>query len=331
VVNTYVPQTTQEERLNTNALTRLSLRGLLQAACAMVLLCSVIAWLSVTHWLLELLVHFKVQYFLLGGLFLLCFIWLKDRRFVLLAAVIIALNGWSAVPVLWQHSTDQHRQTEQSLRVFHANVLTSNRQHQQLVDQILAADLDLVVLQEVNQRWLDQLRPLDDRFDYRIAVPRSDNFGMVLFSRHPFNHQQIHQWSLFDLPNIEAELNVDGHPLTILAVHPPPPVSGRFFQARNEHFRQVSQLVNQASTPVVVVGDLNTSQWSDGYRSMVADTGLINASKGRGFLPTWPTKLWPLMIPIDHCLVSRELEIKEVYTGESFGSDHLPLLIELGF
>jgi endonuclease/exonuclease/phosphatase (EEP) superfamily protein YafD len=232
---------------------------------------------------------------------------------------------------MWQQSSDQQKQNEHILRVFHANVLTSNRQHQQLVDQIMAAEVDLVILQEVNQRWLDQLRPLDDRFEYRIAVPRSDNFGMVLYSRHPINDHQVHRWSLFDLPNIEAELNVDGRLLRVLAVHPPPPVSGRFFQARNEHFKQVTQRVNQSSTPIVVVGDLNTTQWSGGYRSMVADTGLMNAANGRGFLPTWPTNLWPLMIPIDHCLVSRELEIKEVNTGKSFGSDHLPLLVELGF
>jgi endonuclease/exonuclease/phosphatase (EEP) superfamily protein YafD len=296
-----------------------------------VLLCSLSAWLPVDHWLTELFVHFRVQYFVLGLMFLALFLWMKSKTFVWLSITVCLMNVMVLFDVLPFIPREYVDPDNQRLKLFHANVLTSNQQHQHLVDQVLAAEVDVVVLQEVNQRWLDQLVRLNDRFEYRIAVPRSDNFGMLLLSRFPINKQQVHQWSLFELPNIEAELNVEGRAVTVLAVHPPPPVNRRFFEARNEHFKQVTQRVNQANTPVVVVGDLNTSQWSTGYRSMVADTGLVNASKGRGFLPTWPTNLWPLMIPIDHCLVTEDVVIQDVYTGKSFGSDHLPLLVELGF
>lgn len=317
--------------MNTNNFTRLSLRGLLQAACVMLLLCSLMGWLPVTHWFLELFVHFRVQYFVLGLLFVVLFLWLKNNTFVWLALTICLLNVmviFDAQKLIPHEYVDPDNQR---LKLFHANVLTSNDQYQRLVDQVLSAEVDVVVLQEVNQRWLNKLQALEKRFPHRIAVPRSDNFGMLLLSRYPINRQHIHQWSLFELPNIEAELDAEGSAVTVLAVHPPPPVSERFFKARNEHFNQVSLRIKQLNTPVIVVGDLNTTRWSAGYRAMVAENGLMNVADGRGFQPTWPTRLWPLMIPIDHCLVTEELVVQDVNTGEAFGSDHLPLLVELGF
>ncbi|HEX2138714.1 MAG TPA: hypothetical protein VHG33_03270, partial [Woeseiaceae bacterium] len=54
-----------------------------------------------------------------------------------------------------------------------------------------------------------------------------------------------------------------------------------------------------------------------------------NAALGRGYLPTWPAGFSLLKIPIDHCLVSDALHVASFDTGGDFGSDHLPIVIDL--
>ena len=36
-----------------------------------------------------------------------------------------------------------------------------------------------------------------------------------------------------------------------------------------------------------------------------------------------------LTIPIDHCLISRDITVSNLYVGPDLGSDHLPLVADL--
>jgi endonuclease/exonuclease/phosphatase (EEP) superfamily protein YafD len=58
-------------------------------------------------------------------------------------------------------------------------------------------------------------------------------------------------------------------------------------------------------------------------------TGLKNSRRGFGILPTWPTFLPLLSIPIDHFLLSPEFAVLKTGQGPNIGSDHVPLITEL--
>ena len=64
---------------------------------------------------------------------------------------------------------------------------------------------------------------------------------------------------------------------------------------------------------------------------LMRQTGLDNARKGFGLLPTWPAFMpWPfLRIPIDHCLVSPDIRVIRMRTGRTIGSDHLPIIVDM--
>jgi len=65
-------------------------------------------------------------------------------------------------------------------------------------------------------------------------------------------------------------------------------------------------------------------------RPPVREHGLRNAHDGHPLEGTWPSWFAPLRVPIDNCLVSHGLVIVSSHVGASTGSDHLPLVIELG-
>ena len=85
---------------------------------------------------------------------------------------------------------------------------------------------------------------------------------------------------------------------------------------------------------VVVLGDLNASMWSPHYRQLVKRSGLRNARRGYGVHPTCGSvdeKILLRAVPFDHCLVDDSWVVKDFRSGPYLGSDHLPIVIELGF
>jgi endonuclease/exonuclease/phosphatase (EEP) superfamily protein YafD len=80
----------------------------------------------------------------------------------------------------------------------------------------------------------------------------------------------------------------------------------------------------------VLIGDLNTTMWSPYFSELVKGSGLRDARLGFGLKPTWPMPLPALFqIPIDHCLVSDDIEVLGVRTGGATGSDHRPMMFDV--
>jgi endonuclease/exonuclease/phosphatase (EEP) superfamily protein YafD len=188
---------------------------------------------------------------------------------------------------------------------------------------------DVLVIEEVNDRWLRDLRPLTGLFPHTVTVPRDDNFGIALFSRRPLAHQEVLDLGEVGVPTLRVRLALDGTRLTVLATHPVPPGSPRHYRWRNEQLQAVARMAAEQDGAVVVIGDLNTTPWSAHFRRMLRRGKLRDTGRGWGFVGTWPAWLWPLRIPLDHCLISGQLEVTHRRVGAAVGSDHLPLVVDL--
>lgn len=293
-------------------------------------------------YLAELASHFRVQMAVIS-----LFVWLMlcrdctpvDQRFRrvswrMLAFIPFALSAAFIVGWYLPSTTGppESGAGPQNVRLLIVNVHTSNLQHEKLIELIEGEQPDVIALVEVDRHWLKSLEPLHERYPDRIEIPRDDNFGIAVFSSMYIVHSE--QFALGDDQPPAIHIDVwsdDNRELTIVAGHTYPPVRRRLMNARNRQLEVLARHMTSIEGPRVLVGDFNVSMFSPYYCDLVGTTGLHNARQGFGILPTWPTRRPPMMIPIDHCLHSEDIEIRDCRTGSDIGSDHLPFIVDLAY
>jgi endonuclease/exonuclease/phosphatase (EEP) superfamily protein YafD len=130
---------------------------------------------------------------------------------------------------------------------------------------------------------------------------------------------------------VRVVVRIGDRPVTVIGVRTLSPRGGVASVARDLELNDVAWWVGNEQNPVILVGDLNVTPWSFAFRRLLGDTGLRNSQEGWGLQPTWPDGVPPLMIPIDHALLSDGLVTVDRRTGPSLGSEHRSLQVEVGF
>jgi len=172
--------------------------------------------------------------------------------------------------------------------------------------------------------------------------------GCGFFSRYP-----ILRYEAFRLAQGEGQwaqqlvLDVDGHPVNVLSVHPrSPPLRGfRPFglplgiptgfanQGRDADVRDLLSRLEQMDSPLVVIGDFNltdqqslyallTRRLHDTHRECGWRTGFTFTRFPRFGLPTWR---------IDYVFHSPDLVALSTVVGDYGGADHRPVIARLAF
>ncbi len=305
---------------------RLSAWGLLTAASTVAGTATAAGFLARLCWAFELAVHFRVQYAAFLALAALAFLIGKRRKSALAAGAFALVNLIVVLPIY--AGPPSVPGGGGGARVLLANINTANRAHEKVLSLIRSANPDIMILLEVNRAWVSELRALEADYPYALRSPREDNFGIALFSRLPFTDGRVAHLGRPALPSIIARFEVGGRPLTLIGTHALPPLGSRYSRARNQHLEALADLAALQEDPVMVLGDLNVTPWSPFFRDLLRDGALRNARKGYGLRPTWPTMLPPLLIPVDHCLVSSGVVVHDCRAGRNVGSDHYPLVVD---
>lgn len=305
---------------------RVTLRGLLQAAAVVTVVVSLGTLLSVDHFTLQMLTHFRLQYTIIAFLLCIAFVVMREGWYAVVLLAAAAVNASFVVP--WY--TEAPTETGASeLKLLNANVHARNGAHQKLLDLVLAEQPDLLVLQEVTPEWAKSLQGLTTTYPYRLVEPRHGSFGIALLSRYPLSSSVSIDSGPGSPPVLVATVNVDGVEIAVIGMHPVIPLPQRNFEARNSQLEGIGKLLQQTQNPRILIGDLNATMWDLHYEALENRSWLRNARKGFGVVPTWPTFLPFAMIPIDHVLVSEDIGVIDVRSGPRIGSDHLPLVVTL--
>jgi endonuclease/exonuclease/phosphatase (EEP) superfamily protein YafD len=276
------------------------------------------------HWLLEITSHFRPHY--AGGMLIFAAVYACARRFrtaALFAAfallnIAVLLPRFDSRPDAPVHAP--------SLKLVLANVLSSNRDHDSLLRLVAGEQPDIIALLEINDTWLDAVAALEKTHPYFRKVPRSDNFGIALYSRIPLSEIRTVYLGAAEIPSIQASVMFgDGRSLQVLATHPLPPGGPGSVILRDQQLAAIASWSASSASPVLVIGDLNCAPWSPAFRRLLANGTLQDT--GRGITPTWPVQPWFLRIPLDHCLTSPSILTKEHRVGPDIGSDHFPVIV----
>lgn len=228
------------------------------------------------------------------------------------------------------------RADHQRVRLATANVRATSARAGALADELARMQADIVVLQEVTPRHLDQLRSLGTLagYPYNAVMPDRGAAGLGVWSRFELSgvewldavgELQLRAW--VDLPR--------GEQLRLYAIHAPAPVPEKI-ERWHQWFRAMAiESAREIGThrhPLVLVGDFNATVDHRRFRRLLR-TGLRDSAlaTGMGWRMTW-TVHWrrlPALFRIDHVLVSAGTRVERYEVGRPTRSDHRPVFVEL--
>ena len=307
---------------------KIRLWGLMTVAGMVSCLCTLTGFIGQVWWIFDLTSHFRVQY-AVGLSFLACvFAMARKLKPALLFVGFALFNCAVVVPHGW-FGRAAVKPTGQTLRVMLINVHTENQRYDLVKACIRENNPDLVVIEEVDGRWLGQLAGLHDAYPHSCSEPREDNFGILLLSKLLLENSEIVYLGDSEVPSVTATVKFGDKRLTLLGTHPLPPASRENTSLRDEQLSAIPKFLNGRKGSVVLLGDLNTTPWSHCFKRLLRDAGLADSSRGFGLQPSWPADLFLLGIPIDHCLLTPDLKVVNRRIASDVGSDHFPVVVEI--
>lgn len=318
---------------------RSSVLRTLQIAVVLLALVSCAGFVGEHGYLFELTTHFKAFYFVAALALVLSFALLRKWLWLVVAALYAVVNAAYVLPFyVAPHDDDDVAVAgvatpAATLRLLHANVYAGNKDYDALMRLVRLEQPDVFVVQEATRGWLGALEALRETYPHRLVVPNRGEHHIALYSRLSLTEEKAQAASGEPAPPafILARVTQGERAMTILTIHPPNPPDPARTATRNRDLVFAARLARESAKPFVLIGDLNITMWSPYFAKLKRDGGLRDVRPGFGVLPSWSPKGSLPLIPIDQCLVSSEVFVRNVRTGANIDSDHRPLIVELSF
>ncbi len=304
----------------------ISLVGLADVTLSLIVIATLTAFAGRWWWLVDLASHFRLQFFAFALLLGAFYGFKRQRVRTGIAAGAALVNLIVLQPHLMSSETSAAKTGVTRARVIWWNVQAGNQKKKEAVDWINQSAADLVALGEITPSWETALESIHETYPYRYVEARSDNFGIALYSRIPLYNSTTIAPTPESVPTLRTELQLQGRIITLFVTHPLPPMGHRPTKERNAQLEWLAAQVGKASS-ALVLGDLNTTPWNHAFQRFVKNSKLQNSDPT--WIGTWPTKMLPLRIPIDHCLSSKDMILGSKEWGPTIGSDHSPIQAHL--
>jgi len=252
----------------------------------------------------------------------------RDRRLILPAALLAALNSLLVISALQGAAPEAPRGSPRFLRVVTFNLWYGDNRMEDVAKFLADANADAVVLQETTRDHGAVLRQaLQSRYPYRIG-----DSGLVILSKHPIladgrlDRPGYPPW--ISLMLRWARLDVDGTTFELAGVHLARPF---YPELQEEDIEALTTFVQSRTLPLVVAGDFNMSPWTEKLGRFTQSTGL---ERYNSFCLTWPMRqgsvpLLPLVAIDNVFAASRGFAKIAAKGGPRLGSDHRPVIADI--
>ena len=306
-------------------------KGTARATLALIALCTILSFLGKHYWFFDLFCHWHSQYAIASLLTAVYYSSKKEKLAAGVAVALFLLHLFYILPFYFAPSVDlKNNNSYEQVTITQINLCAQNLKTQATVDYLRTRSFQILSLVELTPLWQEALRQLESKYPYRIVKPQDDCFGVALWSKLPIRDHRIVAYVSASAPSIEATIVINERPITFLVTHTLPPKSGLLSRCRDEQLLRIGKRKNTFHEDIVLLGDLNNTPWSHSYVKLANSLNLYNSRQGFGICASWPTVAPPLLIPIDHCLLSRTLKTNNFRIGQPIGSDHYPLEITIG-
>ena len=239
---------------------------------------------------------------------------------------------------MWATRTPRWAKHAPRLEIIVANVFVDNKTPDDAARQLVEAAADVVIIVESMAPFMAIFDEVGgkDTYPFRVSDPDDDSdYAVTLASKAelgPGSRMEI----VGPLRLAIAELDVEGAPMTIVALNPMATVDPGGHETWKDQIDELKKFVPTVTGPMVIAGDLNTTRYRPEFTELL-DLGLTDAidSLGKGLDTSFKLGSDGVLGDIgavarlDHALVNDLVHALAVEDLEPCGSDHLPFKLTI--
>jgi endonuclease/exonuclease/phosphatase (EEP) superfamily protein YafD len=305
---------------------------------------TIFGFLGQYWWVFDLVSHFRLQYFIVLVVLVVFFVKEKKWKSTGVGLFFGVANFILISPYIGTINSDTE-EGQPKIRILSMNLSHTNSSYKKAILLIRKTQPSVLVLQELSNSWENGLGEALVQFPYSVKIPENtmpdgvdsmlpnflipkEKLFIGLYSHLSFERIMIDRPDDFPVSYIRGSFKFKENIFTLFGVHLTSPVGKYRTDLRNKQLASLAEEIQKNNQPTVVVGDFNITPWSSYFEKFIQKTRLRDTRKGIGVYPTWLAQFPPLAIPIDHGLTSNGIKFGSFSLGSSFGSDHLPIILD---
>ena len=285
------------------------------------------------YFVFDMLVHYSIYALIIAFFILILYNYLirKQKNKSILFLIPFVIIPYVVYNEMGHYYLGENAKGEkENFKIISINIFSQNEEFQHLQNYLKEETADVIVLQELTPSWQKHVEFIRKEYPYYKEEPRSNNFGIAVYSKIPFDTVIPKNYIDEMHPSLIGELKVNGKPVSILMTHPVPPLPNQArFERRNKQYKLMKEEIDAMTNEnIIFIGDFNSTTYSPNFKLLQSDK-LKDARTGFGLQNSWNAFIPILRTNIDQCWVSKNIGVTNFYRGKDIQSDHFPIVAEL--